>query len=45
MNYVILTRESHNCARTAFVQADSEAGSKLIIERTLPSVVSTERQY
>ena len=32
---VILTRKSHNCAGTAFVQGDSAGGSKLI-EQTLP---------
>ena len=31
---VILTRKSHNCAGTAFVQGDSAGGSKLI-EQTL----------
>ena len=28
--YVILTRKSHNCAGTAFVQGDSAGGSKFI---------------
>ena len=31
---VILTRKSHNCAGTAFVQGDTAGGSKLI-EQTL----------
>ena len=31
---MILTRKSHNCAGTAFVQGDSAGGSKLI-EQTL----------
>ena len=32
---MILTRKSHNCAGTAFVQGNSAGGSKLI-EQTLP---------
>ena len=32
---MILTRKSHNCAGTAFVQGDSAGGSKLV-EQTLP---------
>ena len=31
---MVLTRKSHNCAGTAFVQGDSAGGSKLI-EQTL----------
>ena len=31
---MILTRKSHNCAGTAFVQGDSAGGSKLI-EQTM----------
>ena len=32
--YMILTRKSHNCAGTTFVQGDSAGGSKLS-EQTL----------
>ena len=35
---VILTKKSHNCAGTAFVQGDSAGGSKLI-EQTLRAAV------
>ena len=34
---MILTRKSHNCAGTAFVQGDSGGGSKLI-EQTLREI-------
>ena len=37
---MILTRKSHNCAGTAFVQGDSAGGSKLI-EQTIQVVEST----
>ena len=36
---VILTRKSHNCGGTAFIQGDSAGGSKLI-EQTLAQLVS-----
>ena len=39
---VILTRNSHNCAGTAFVQGDSASGSKFI-EQTL-RCLTTEKK-
>ena len=39
---MILTRKSHNCAGTAFVQGDSAVGSNLI-EQILPFTIKSYR--
>ena len=41
---MILTRKSHNCAGTVFVQGESAGGSKLI-EQTLTRLLGTEVTY